>query len=129
MKQRCLDPECLIYPNYGGRGISIHAPWIISFESFFEHMGPRPSKKHSIDRIDNDGNYEPGNVRWATTKQQRRNTRRSKLDENDVKIIRHWIKSGYRQVDIAAAFGVHKAHIANINRGHKWASNSCASMK
>jgi len=123
MKQRCCDPEHVAYPNYGGRGITVHVSWIGSFESFFEHVGPRPSPKHSIDRIDNDGNYEPGNVRWATAKQQRRNTRRSKIDETDMKIIRHRLERGHLQKDIAAAFGVHKAHISNINCGHEWASD------
>jgi hypothetical protein len=123
MKQRCLDPECDIYENYGKRGITIYATWISSFESFFEYMGPRPSAHHSIDRIDNDGNYEPGNVRWATSKQQTRNTRRSKLNETDLKFIHHWLELGYLQKDIATAFVVHKTHIANINRGHKWAAD------
>jgi len=123
MRQRCLNPDDPAYRNYGGRGITIHSPWIDSFESFFEYVGPKPSPKHSIDRIDNNGNYEPGNVRWATSKQQRRNTQRSKLDEIDLRFIRHWLKRGYRQKDIAAAFGVHKAHVANINRGAKWATD------
>jgi hypothetical protein len=75
LKRRCLNPSSQAYRLYGARGISVHPAWITSFEAFFDHVGPRPSPKHSIDRIDNDGNYEPGNVRWATAKQQASNRR------------------------------------------------------
>lgn len=75
MKQRCLNKKGRFYRNYGGRGISICQQWMNSFEAFYADMGPRPSKRHSLDRIDNDGNYEPKNCRWATKKQQSRNVR------------------------------------------------------
>src|SRR6266446_3703940 len=65
MKSRCLNPENKRYKDYGGRGIKIRQPWIDSFEAFFAYVGPRPSSRHSLHRIDNDGNYEPGNVIWA----------------------------------------------------------------
>lgn len=77
--QRCHNPNSYAYQGYGGRGISVCQSWRDSFEAFLEDMGPRPSPQHSIDRIDNDGNYEPGNVRWATAHEQllnRRNNRR-----------------------------------------------------
>ena len=77
MKQRCENAAHESYGRYGGRGITICARWRESFESFLEDMGPRPSKKHSIDRIDNDGNYEPANCRWATTMEQKQNTSRN----------------------------------------------------
>lgn len=75
MKQRCLNPNHAAYRHYGGRGILIHPAWIRSFEAFYAYVGDRPSPNHSLDRIDNDGNYEPGNVRWATIVQQNNNSR------------------------------------------------------
>lgn len=76
MKHRCLNPKAIEYHNYGGRGISIHPEWITSFAAFVRDVGEPPSAKHSLDRWpDFDGNYEPGNVRWATAKEQGRNRR------------------------------------------------------
>lgn len=71
---RCTNPKHRAWKNYGGRGISVCADWR-SFEVFRVAMGERPSPKHSLDRIDNDGNYEPGNVQWSTKSTQMRNTR------------------------------------------------------
>ena len=76
MKQRCLNPNRSDYARYGGRGITICQEWIDSYEQFLADMGRRPTLQHSIDRIDNDGNYEPSNCRWATLPEQRSNQRR-----------------------------------------------------
>lgn len=75
MVQRCTNNNAENYHNYGGRGICVCDEWKKSFETFFKDMGPRPSLKHSIDRINNDGNYEPGNCQWSTKHAQDRNKR------------------------------------------------------
>lgn len=78
IKSRCYNPKVERYPHYGGRGITVCQRWLQSFENFLSDMGRRPSKHHSIDRIDNDGNYEPNNCRWATASEQQQNKHRSK---------------------------------------------------
>lgn len=75
MKSRCFNPKDNGYKNYGGRGIVVCDEWANDFMAFLNHIGERPTKKHSIDRIDNNKSYEPGNVRWATKREQSRNQR------------------------------------------------------
>jgi len=77
MKGRCYNKNDHAWSRYGGRGISIYPAWRSDFSAFYKHIGPRPTPEHSVDRIDNDGNYEPGNVRWATPRQQACNRRNS----------------------------------------------------
>lgn len=75
MLKRCTNPNDRGYSNYGGRGISVCDRWKTSFENFYADMGPRPSNVHSIDRRDNNGNYEPDNCHWATKDEQVNNKR------------------------------------------------------
>lgn len=75
MRTRCNNPRVHNYHRYGGRGITVCERWNKSFEHFLQDVGPRPSLKHSIDRINVNGNYEPGNVRWATASEQALNQR------------------------------------------------------
>jgi len=79
MKQRCNNPKNPRYSSYGGRGIRVCDRWNRAFEAFLEDMGERPPGDYSIERIDNDGNYEPSNCRWATMREQSKNTRRTRL--------------------------------------------------
>lgn len=80
LKQRCCNPKHKAYRLYGGRGVRVCRSWRESFAAFYADVGPRPSSGHSLDRYpDNDGDYKPGNVRWATTTEQSRNRRTARM--------------------------------------------------
>jgi len=79
MKARYNGSRPADFKNYAGRGSMVCSRWIESFDNFLEDMGHKPSPSHSIDRINNDGNYEPGNCRWATQSRQGRNTRVNRI--------------------------------------------------
>lgn len=79
MKSRCYRVNDAQWPNYGGRGIAVCDKWKNDFRAFVHDVGPRPSRAHTIDRIDTDGDYEPGNCQWATKEQQGRNQRRNRM--------------------------------------------------
>lgn len=78
---RCENPKVRSYADYGGRGIKVCAEWRNDFAAFLRDVGPRPFPELSIDRVDNDGHYEPGNCRWATAKQQANNKRNSRRND------------------------------------------------
>ena len=92
MKKRCNNPKSVCYKHYGGRGIRVCARWD-SFENFLTDMGERPAGM-SLDRINNDGDYELGNCRWATPKQQARNSRRNRVItiNGDAKPLSEWLE-------------------------------------
>jgi hypothetical protein len=110
MKARCLNPNGRSYRLYGGRGIKVCREWLDSFEAFFTAMGPRPSPDHSLDRIDNDGDYRPSNCRWATGKEQQNNMRRNR-----------WIEFGGKKRTLkqcSEETGIHHRTIqGRLNRG------------
>jgi hypothetical protein len=81
MKSRCLNPKARQYADYGGRGITVCERWLASFQNFFADMGPRPSSKRSIERVNNDGNYESDNCIWALRRQQSCNKRNTEFVE------------------------------------------------
>lgn len=89
--QRCSNENVTGWENYGGRGIKVCERWM-KFENFYKDMGDRPSKKHSVDRIDNDGDYEPSNCRWASYKEQARNRRGNVLYQfgGESKTLSEW---------------------------------------
>jgi len=82
MKSRCYNPNDPSFRSYGGRGLYVCERWIYSFKNFFADLGPRPSAKHSLNRLNNNGIYEPGNVAWSTQIEQARNKRSNHLVEH-----------------------------------------------
>ena len=95
IKERCRNPNIRNYHNYGGRGIKICKKWADSFDSFLQDVGERPSENHYIDRIDNDGDYEPGNIRWVTAIQSTANRGCQSRSQTGIKGVSK-IKNKYR---------------------------------
>lgn len=120
MRQRCSDPNAGSYGRYGGRGIRVCERWD-DFATFAQDVGIPPTPAHQLDRIDPDGDYEPGNVRWATRSQQMRNTTRTTLTETDVARIR----AGYTGrrgecASLAREFNTSRQIVHNIVNGLTW---------
>ncbi len=120
MRQRCFNPNTAKYALYGGRGITVCDRWCgkEGFANFLADLGPRPVGM-TLDRIDPDGNYEPGNCRWATYAEQNRHKRTGKLTPDLVA----WIRSdtGLSQRAVAMRLGVDPSHISRILAGKVWA--------
>lgn len=129
MKARCYNSKHESFPHYGGRGITVCERWRNSFVDFLADVGPRPPGK-TLDRWpDKNGNYEPGNVRWATPKQQGRNTRAVKLDEHKAELIRQRISAGVSLRAIANEFDVSTTTVVHIKRGKSWKGDESAETK
>jgi hypothetical protein len=114
IKEHCLNPKHPVFKHYGGRGVWMAAEWINDFLAFEiyvnQALGPKPSPKHSIDRIDNDDGYYPGNLKWSTQSEQNLNQRRSKIS----KIINELVLECCNRAGAAVFAGVADKRIRNI---------------
>lgn len=112
MRRRCNKPNFVGYRYYGGRGIKVHPDWDRKdgFQSFFDHVGKRPSEQYSLDRIDSNKNYEPDNVRWALVADQNRNRTYCRMFtiEGETKCLAEWV----------AAYGANRDLVVRaLNKG------------
>jgi hypothetical protein len=104
-KRRCYNPNSIDYHNYGKRGIVMCDRWLHSFPNFIKDMGPKPSYEYTLDRKENNGNYEPNNCKWATRKEQRLNTR-EEIDKEKRYVIYQLYKSKMKYKNIAEMFNL-----------------------
>lgn len=116
MRARCLRATHPSYHRYGGRGITVCPEWA-DFRTFLADVGHRPGPGYSLERANNDGGYEPGNVRWATQSEQMRNTSRTKLSAQAVAEIR---SSGMSMKALARKYGCHPTTIQRARDGVSW---------
>lgn len=120
MKARCKNHKLPCFPDYGGRGIRVCDRWIESFESFISDMGEPPSPSHTIDRKDNNGNYEPRNCRWATRRVQNQNTSRVKINFSIAEKIREMNGLKMKHSQIAKALGVSRNTVVGVVHLNAW---------
>ena len=118
MLQRCTNPRDLGWTNYGGRGIKVCDEWL-TIEGFVRDMGLRPVGM-SLDRIDTDGNYEPGNCRWATVTEQNRNRTYNVVNPEKLAVIRCDLAAGLSQKEAADRHWVSQSTVSRASRGVTW---------
>lgn len=119
MKYRCLTPTCHAYKSYGGRGIKICNRWM-DFENFFKDMGEKPNKYFELDRIDNNGDYEPGNCRWTDRKVNGRNRNVCKLTKEKASEAKELMAEGHAIKAVAKLFGVAYTTMTAVKQGRTW---------
>jgi len=119
MLQRCTNARHKSFADYGGRGIAVCARWQESFENFLADMGERPDGM-SLDRIDNDRGYEPGNCRWATDAVQVQNRRSTRLDALSAVLVRQLAARRVSHANIARAFGIARQTVTGVATGGRW---------
>lgn len=120
MLARCYSLKYRDHKYYAGRGITVCERWRDSIAAFITDMGPRPSPQHTLDRIDNDGNYTPDNCRWATPTEQSRNRQNTKLSAGLVRELRAWVASGGNLAKWARDKGINISTATNAAAGRKW---------
>jgi hypothetical protein len=117
---RCYNQKNKNYPLYGARGITFHDIWRQSFKTFIDDVGRRPSEQHSLDRIDPYGNYEPGNVRWTTAKEQARNVRKIPHKVKPTDVDRLLSLAGYEQISSEGREQWRTPHGRIVKRSNAW---------
>jgi hypothetical protein len=120
MKRRCYNKNCADYNRYGGRGISVSEDWRNSFSSFYRDMGDRPYVGAQLDRINNNGNYEKSNCRWATPGENNHNRRDNKLTWPLVKMIRAMSSAGISGKYLSVCFGLSHSAVCRIIKNKTW---------
>lgn len=120
IKARCYRKACPSYIYYGARGILVCESWLKSFDNFIKDMGLPPSTQYSIERKNNDGNYEPSNCIWATATDQSRNNRNAKLTMEKAEMIRNYSANGLTQRVLARKFGVTQSTIYHVINDMTW---------
>jgi len=120
MRARCNRQSHAQFFNYGGRGVRVCATWNAHFAAFFLDVGKDYRIGLQLDRINNDGNYEPGNTRWVDAKTNVRNSRTVKIDAQDAGAIKSMLVFGSKQSEIAKNFGVSKGIVFDIGHNKTW---------